>query len=499
MSAASNLYNLRGDDAQASRQQSSDSGNSAAHDAASKYLDAVPGIDPAIVREEHDSKPGKRDLTNGPTRGIMDHHHVTSNSGQQVGMGQAPNAAHPIPTHHNHYIGQQYLNGPPDPRSVASAAFMHMEDPHGVDHSNGTQPHLQHAHPHGAPGPHQHVMQQQQQQQQQQQHLQTHGAVRGVPQAADPQLGYIPNERLTSTTSMGKRRVRLGWTKDETDALLDGCKRHGVGNWKKILTDPTYRFNNRTAVDLKDRFRTSFPEEYSRLYPNAKTHKMRRRAVTGPGAPQQQPQQPQQQQQHTIPTNGGPMRQEDWSNPQMQGAMPGNMIDVHRMRGPNADPTGPDALQLVKINRKERRAFTPAEDARLLEGFHKHGPAWSKIQRDPTLHFTERRSTDLRDRFRNAFPEQYAKAGYKGRSRRGGATQSDASSGSSNRNGSAGRNMTGHLEMNDTMIKEDPSAAMGAPYMHGPPHGPPQPFQFATNAMYYPPQHQGHMMYRADH
>jgi hypothetical protein len=35
------------------------------------------------------------------------------------------------------------------------------------------------------------------------------------------------------------------------------------------------------------------------------------------------------------------------------------------------------------------------------------------IQKDPTLGLTHRRSTDLRDRFRNAFPEKYVGAGFK--------------------------------------------------------------------------------------
>lgn len=153
----------------------------------------------------------------------------------------------------------------------------------------------------------------------------------------------------------GKRRLRLRWSEEETKALIDGCQVHGVGNWKKILTDPNYRFNNRTAVDLKDRFRTSFPDEYSRLYPNARTHKSKRKAA----------------------------------------------------------PMEPSTLK--KINRKERQSFTPQEDQRLLEGFERHGAAWSKIQRDETLGLGERRSTDLRDRFRNAFPERYIAAGYKGR------------------------------------------------------------------------------------
>ncbi|KAK9457142.1 hypothetical protein V1511DRAFT_150415 [Dipodascopsis uninucleata] len=151
-----------------------------------------------------------------------------------------------------------------------------------------------------------------------------------------------------------KRRTRTKWTDSETNDLLRGCNVYGVGNWKKILQDPQFNFNNRSAVDLKDRFRTYFPDEYRRLYPNATTH-------------------------------GG-----------------------RRQRAPLPAP-------LPKVNRKERRKFTPEEDQRLLEGFLKHGPSWSKIQKDEELNLFERRSTDLRDRFRNAFPEKYAAAGFKTR------------------------------------------------------------------------------------
>lgn len=46
-------------------------------------------------------------------------------------------------------------------------------------------------------------------------------------------------------------------------------------------------------------------------------------------------------------------------------------------------------------------------------GFSKYGGKWSSIQKDETLGLAHRRSTDLRDRFRNAFPEKYVGAGFK--------------------------------------------------------------------------------------
>ena len=64
---------------------------------------------------------------------------------------------------------------------------------------------------------------------------------------------------------------------------------------------------------------------------------------------------------------------------------------------------------------KKRRPFTPEEDAALKAGYDKHGTVWATIVKDPVFQQQNRRSTDLRDRFRNAWPDLYAKAGYKPR------------------------------------------------------------------------------------
>lgn len=48
-------------------------------------------------------------------------------------------------------------------------------------------------------------------------------------------------------------------------------------------------------------------------------------------------------------------------------------------------------------------------------GYEKHGTLWAQIVKDPIFQEQKRRSTDLRDRFRNAFPNLYEAAGYKPR------------------------------------------------------------------------------------
>lgn len=85
-----------------------------------------------------------------------------------------------------------------------------------------------------------------------------------------------------------------------------------------------------------------------------------------------------------------------------------------------ARSTHPDGTPLFCASRsKKRRPFTPEEDAALKAGYDKHGTVWATIVKDPIFQDQNRRSTDLRDRFRNAWPELYAKAGYKPRATAG--------------------------------------------------------------------------------
>lgn len=78
--------------------------------------------------------------------------------------------------------------------------------------------------------------------------------------------------------------------------------------------------------------------------------------------------------------------------------------------------TLPDGSPLFEKTRsKRRRPFTEEEDKALKAGYERHGTIWAAIVKDPVFQEQNRRSTDLRDRFRNAYPDLYEAAGYKPR------------------------------------------------------------------------------------
>ena len=98
--------------------------------------------------------------------------------------------------------------------------------------------------------------------------------------------------------------------------------------------------------------------------------------------------------------------------------------DAYKEHYPNAKThlsskvrsTLPDGRSIFEKTRsKKRRPFTEEEDRALKAGYERHGTVWATIVKDPIFQEQNRRSTDLRDRFRNAFPELYQAAGYKPR------------------------------------------------------------------------------------
>lgn len=61
-------------------------------------------------------------------------------------------------------------------------------------------------------------------------------------------------DRLSPKTRGRSRRNVRKWTEEETNDLLRGVVKCGIGNWTAILAQPELNFNKRTASNLKDRY-----------------------------------------------------------------------------------------------------------------------------------------------------------------------------------------------------------------------------------------------------
>lgn len=155
--------------------------------------------------------------------------------------------------------------------------------------------------------------------------------------------------RLEPAKTSKEVRARKKWSEEETNHLLLGVAKHGVGKWTDIVDDPSFSFNGRSGVDLKDRFRTCCPAE------------LRGDAPREDG---------------TRQSRAHRRKMEDLAQLGIQGPF-------------RSSP------------RRARRPFTEQDDRDIAEGYRKYGPAWTRIQRDPKLHLQSRQATDLRDRFRN--------------------------------------------------------------------------------------------------
>lgn len=69
-----------------------------------------------------------------------------------------------------------------------------------------------------------------------------------------------PNKSVVSPVKRDEspkplRRKRKPWSNLEEDTLRKGVKKYGAGNWKFILNMYSDIFDDRTAVDLKDKWR----------------------------------------------------------------------------------------------------------------------------------------------------------------------------------------------------------------------------------------------------
>ncbi|OTA56816.1 hypothetical protein K449DRAFT_154031 [Hypoxylon sp. EC38] len=218
-----------------------------------------------------------------------------------------------------------------------------------------------------------------------------------------------PPEPERTPTGKVKRRAakpRRKWSEEETNHLLLGVSKHGVGRWTDILEDPEYRFNDRTAGDLKDRFRTCCPEEL-RASPAARNdvYREKQSAVNARGKPRK----------GLMSENILNETEEEAEAEQTQSAQNDSDPAPPRQRKSRAHRKKMEDLAELgikgpfkKSHRRERRPFSEQDDREILEGFEIYGPQWTKIQRDPRFNLSTRQPTDLRDRLRNKYPEKFA-------------------------------------------------------------------------------------------
>jgi hypothetical protein len=194
-----------------------------------------------------------------------------------------------------------------------------------------------------------------------------------------------------------KRRItkaRKKWTEEETNTLLLGVAKHGTGSWTDIIKDPSFKFNERSALDLKDRFRTCCPEEL----------RQKNRQPKSPiPFPSGKPPKSSLMSENILLDIETPQSKTPGTGVQ---AVKGRKNRTHRKKLEDLAQLGIED-PFRKSGRRERRPYSEEEDRAILEGYNAYGPSWSTIQRNPQYGLQSRQPTDIRDRFRTKYPERF--------------------------------------------------------------------------------------------
>ncbi|KAJ5114761.1 hypothetical protein NUU61_000520 [Penicillium alfredii] len=246
-----------------------------------------------------------------------------------------------------------------------------------------------------------------------------------------------------SPKTRGRSRKNLRkWTEEETTALLRGVVKCGIGNWKAILAQPEFEFNQRTASNLKDRFRVCCPGAYRASDPKEATkqlHDILAQALVKPGSDgsgdktsKKRPLRGKSA--HVVSDSNlrigrAATRDQKHSASNISSSTPDTDFNTHgkshhhtkstpkkstssTLPQPSLASLGvPEPQGTVKSRRRSRRPFTSVEDESLLKGYAVHGFQWTLICQDPRLNLGHRKATDLRDRFRTKFPDAYRDGG----------------------------------------------------------------------------------------
>lgn len=240
------------------------------------------------------------------------------------------------------------------------------------------------------------------------------------------EAGDSPEAASSTNSAKPKRRAtkpRRRWTEEETNQLLIGVSRHGLGKWTAILEDPEFEFSSRTAGDLKDRFRTCCPEELrGKLSRNDQSGAVSPPEASTPSSSTPGPSTAANRLKSKTSLSledllTEPDDQPEAYNSQGQDGSSGTAVspDQPKMRKRRVHRRNmEDMIKLgiqgpfKKSHRRERRPFTEQDDKEILEGLQIYGPAWTKIHRHSSFNLASRQPTDLRDRVRNKYPEIYA-------------------------------------------------------------------------------------------
>ncbi|KAK2781788.1 hypothetical protein FQN53_000316 [Emmonsiellopsis sp. PD_33] len=248
----------------------------------------------------------------------------------------------------------------------------------------------------------------------------------------------------------GRSRKKLRkWTDQETTDLLRGVVKCGVGNWTTILAQPELSFNDRTAANLKDRFRVCCPWAYGsdqktmevvkKTLAQARTGSDAnlsgkivlpdpRTVTSGPESNTTSSTRLSKSANQNTKTSSLPP--ESRSTVSAPGGDPSTSPATKSKSQTTQTPTAkksptlssksrstlvslglPEPCLTIKSSRRSRRPFTPAEDEALLKGYAAHGFQWTLIRQDKQLNLMHRKATDLRDRFRTKFPDAYREGG----------------------------------------------------------------------------------------
>ncbi|KAL9114341.1 MAG: hypothetical protein Q9227_001763 [Pyrenula ochraceoflavens] len=234
----------------------------------------------------------------------------------------------------------------------------------------------------------------------------------------------------------GKSRKTFNkWSEGETSELLKGVAKYGVGKWALIKNDPDFTFNNRSAVDLKDRFRVVCPDSYKPVQKLANNQSSKEKdlaraksstddlsSLLNPASPPSASKHDDNTHCSRAPSPAAPALSKSSPQRQSRKAKPHNIskystelsqLQQQTLENPSlpssSRPASPQPPPPPSSSnpRQARRFWTPTEDSNLLSGLSKHGMQWKRITQDLSLSLSHRRPQDLRDRIRTKFPEGY--------------------------------------------------------------------------------------------